>query len=118
MTRLLHALVALYALAIGTLIYCAHLSHENGSLPYTALFLALAVLFGCATGAHYFLADELRAAQVRLELRARPAALHPAVADEIALGWQALDETCCLRWWESTGAEHDPRHCTRKDQTL
>ena len=24
------------------------------------------------------------------------------------------DTLCCLRWWESAGAEHDPAHCTRK----
>ncbi|MEU9643621.1 hypothetical protein [Streptomyces sp. NPDC048188] len=49
------------------------------------------------------------------EQTARPPGPHPAaVADEIALGWQALAETCCLRAWES--GEHDPASCTRKDQ--
>lgn len=53
------------------------------------------------------------------EAAARPPVPHPAaVADEIALGWQQLLEACCLRGWESAGAEHDPSTCTRKDQTL
>jgi len=110
--RILHALAALYLTAIGVLIYCAHTSHDNGSQLYTALFLGLAVLFGCATGAHAFLSDELRHTRARLERATRPPVLHPAVADEIALGWQALDETCCLRWWESKEKEHeaDCRH--------
>lgn len=63
-----------------------------------------------------------RVAAVRLariaEAAARPPGPHPAaVADEIAIGWHALDESCCLRSWDSAGAEHDPAHCTRKDQT-
>lgn len=58
-----------------------------------------------------------RTAAVIAEATARPAGPHPAaVADEIALGWQALDEACCLRWWVSAETEHDPHHCTRKDQ--
>ena len=108
MIRILHALAALYLAAIGVLIYCAHTSHDNGSQLYTALFLGLAVLFGCATGAHAFLSDELRHTQVRLERATRPPVLHPAVADEIALGWQDLAEACCLRWWESKEQEHEP----------
>lgn len=55
----------------------------------------------------------------RAERAARPPGPHPlAVADQIALGWHALEESCCLRGWDSAGAEHDPAHCTRKDQTL
>lgn len=40
-----------------------------------------------------------------------------AAQDEAAVGWADLDSTCCLRAWESRGADHDTAHCTRKDQT-
>jgi hypothetical protein len=53
-----------------------------------------------------------------LERATRPPGPHPtAVADEFALGWQDLAESCCLRHWESRGHgdEHDTDHCTRKD---
>ncbi|MFD8251929.1 hypothetical protein [Streptomyces werraensis] len=59
-----------------------------------------------------------RAAAARVERAIRPPGPHPIVLDEIALGWQALEETCCLTAWESRGAQHDPATCTRKDQTL
>ncbi|MEV5659821.1 hypothetical protein [Streptomyces flaveolus] len=56
-----------------------------------------------------------RAAQAA-EQAARPPGPHAAaVADEIALGWQQLLEACCLRGWDSAGAEHDTTTCTRKD---
>ncbi|MCI3153205.1 hypothetical protein ELQ39_15840 [Streptomyces sp. GB4-14] len=59
------------------------------------------------------------AAAARVERAIRPAGPHTAaVLDEIALGWQALEETCCLTAWESHGATHDTATCTRKDQTL
>lgn len=61
-----------------------------------------------------------RRAAVLAERAARPSGPHPAaVADEIALGWQALNEACCLRNWEAGEHrdEHDPATCTRKDQT-
>lgn len=56
----------------------------------------------------------------RAEHDARPPGPYPAaVADEIALGWQGLNEACCLRNWEAGEHrdEHDPATCTRKDQT-
>lgn len=57
-------------------------------------------------------------AALRAERAARPPRPHnAALADEITLGWHALNEACCLRQWETAGAEHDPEHCTRKDQT-
>lgn len=28
-----------------------------------------------------------------------------------------LAADCCETWWATAGAQHDPEHCTRKDQT-
>jgi hypothetical protein len=114
--HLTHALAGLYALLAVAMLRCALVSHQHGSLPYTALFAAASAAFATAIAHHAYHRDELRAARVRLERATRPPGPHPlAVADEIALGWQALNEACCLRWWETRGAEHD--HPTRKDQT-
>lgn len=30
--------------------------------------------------------------------------------------WENLETSCCLRSWESRGAEHDTHHCARKDR--
>jgi hypothetical protein len=113
-----NALAGLYALVAVVLLRCAMVSHTNGSWPHTLFFAGAAVLFATAIAHHAYHRDELRAAQARLETAARPPGPRPtAVADEIALGWQALNETCCLRSWESAGADHDRARCTRKDQT-
>ncbi|MFD6324221.1 hypothetical protein ACFWOL_15425 [Streptomyces sp. NPDC058442] len=109
--RLTHALATLYALAIGVLIYCAHTSHENGSLLHTVLFIGLACLFGCAIAHHAYLCDELHFACVRLERASRPP--KPAIDGAVAV---ALAGACCEMWWTSAGTEHD-HQCTRKDQT-
>jgi hypothetical protein len=34
----------------------------------------------------------------------------PTVTDA---DWNALDHTCCLRHWETRGADHDRTHCRR-----
>jgi len=34
----------------------------------------------------------------------------PAVTDA---DWDALDSTCCLRYWETRGRDHDRAHCRR-----
>ncbi|MFE7232535.1 hypothetical protein ACFVAF_18115 [Streptomyces sp. NPDC057596] len=50
------------------------------------------------------------------ERAARPPGPHAAaVADEVALGLQALADACCLPAAVSAGEQHDPDHCTRKD---
>ncbi|MFF9124381.1 hypothetical protein ACF09J_13905 [Streptomyces sp. NPDC014889] len=52
------------------------------------------------------------------EHAARPPGPHAgALADELALAWHQLTTACCLTSWETHGAQHDPDHCTRKDQT-
>lgn len=82
-----------------------------------ALVALLAGVLGISLG--FAIGFRTRAAAVRVERAIRPPGPHtPAVLDEIALGWQALEETCCLTAWESRGATHDTATCTRKDQTL
>ena len=115
--RLTHALAVLYALTALALFRCAVVSWQNGSWPFALLFTGASVLLVTATVHHSWQRDELRYAHALLERASRPPELPPALADRIALGWQALDDACCLRWWESAETEHDPRHCTRKDQT-
>lgn len=74
----------------------------------------LAVTFAMAVG--WCLGYRARARQeaFRAEQAARLHGPHPAaLADELAIGLQALAEACCDRWWTSAGAEHD-RPCTSR----
>ena len=74
----------------------------------------LALAFGWALGRYH-----RRTTAATAERAARPPGPHPlAVADQLAIGLHCLATACCERWWTSAGAEHDPAHCTRKDQTL
>jgi len=56
----IRALVALYTLGIGVLIYCAHTSYTRSSLLHTGLSLGLAVLGCCAIGVLGYLSGEAR----------------------------------------------------------
>lgn len=115
--RLMHALAALYALVAVSLLRYAVTSWENGS-PYDAAVLFVAtLLLTTAVIHHSYHRDELRAARTQLARAARPADPWSRVMrDDIALGWNDLESTCCLSAWESHGATHDPHHCTRTDQ--
>ncbi|MFE9936355.1 hypothetical protein [Streptomyces hirsutus] len=117
--RLTHALAVLYALVALGLIHCATVSWNAGAWPHAAFLAGASLLLVTAVIHHSYQRDELRYAYARLERASRPPEPHPAIAEEIALAWQALEEACCLRWWESgeRGDEHDPATCTRKDQT-
>lgn len=118
MTRLTHALAALYALTALGMLRCALTSWQHNAPHYAAFFAGTAVLLAVAIVHHAHQHDELRAARIHLERYARPPGPHAAaIADEIALSWCALNEACCLRQWETAGREHDPDRCTRKDQT-
>ncbi|MEW2529300.1 hypothetical protein [Streptomyces sp. NPDC047071] len=50
--------------------------------------------------------------------RASACALGHALATDTDTdrGWADLNTACCLRSWESRGAEHDTTRCTRQDQ--
>jgi hypothetical protein len=116
--RITHALAALYTVATFALLAYAVYASRRGDTAEVVVFGCCAILFGCAIGHHTYHRDELRFARVRLERATRPPGPHAAaIADEIALGWQALAEACCLSAAVSAGADHDPDHCTRKDQT-
>ena len=114
--RLTHALAVLYALTALGLARCAVVSWQNGSQSFALFFAGASVLLMTATIHHSWQRDELRYAHALLKHASRPPELPPAFADQIALGWQALEETCCLRWWESKETEHS-QQCTRKGQT-
>ncbi|MFJ1869936.1 hypothetical protein [Streptomyces chartreusis] len=118
MNRLLTPLTAAYCLASLAMLDCAITSQQNGSLVYCAIFAACAVLFGLAVGHHAYHRDELRFARAQLERKARPPDVpERVVRDDIALGWNDLQQACCLTAWASHGTDHDPATCTREDQT-
>ncbi|WP_151480646.1 hypothetical protein [Streptomyces albicerus] len=113
--RFTHALAALYALIACVLLRCAVVSYQHEALHYAAFFAAAAVAFATAIAHHSYLRDELRFAHAQLDAATRPRAATPVedgVQAVFAAGW------CCDGWAATAGAEHDPEHCTRKDQTL
>lgn len=115
MNRVTPLLCLLYAAASLLLLRCALVSSEHGSTGYFAAFIACSVLFSLGIVHAAWQREQLRAAVARLERATRPADRRPAIEDAVAL---ELALACCERWWTSCGAEHDPTHCTRKDQTL
>jgi hypothetical protein len=114
--RFAHVLAAGYALTALVLMHMSVISWRNGSWPYAAFLAGASLLLMTSTVHHSWQSSELRYALALLEEATRPPEIPAAVADEIALGWQALEDTCCLRWWESKESEHDA-HCARKGQT-
>lgn len=107
-----------YAAASIALLRCAVTSQQNGSPGYCALFAACSILLALGIVHHAYYRDEMRAALVRLDRATRPQGpTEQQIAAEAAEVWRQLDAACCLRGWESAGAEHDPHTCTRKDQT-
>lgn len=112
--RLTHALAAVYALVACGLLRCAVISHQHGSLVYTAFFTAAAACLATAIAHHAYHCDELRAARVALE---RATTLHGVASAEDGVIRVALAAACCETWWATAGADHDPATCARKDQT-
>lgn len=115
MRRFLHALTVLYAIAGFALIYFALTGEEQHSTGYGLVLVGSAVLFAVAIFHHGYHRDELRAARAQLERFVRPPG--PPRPETDAVIAVALAAACCEVWWASAGAEHDPEHCTRKDQT-
>lgn len=94
-----------------TAVYAAY-QHALWACGAFALGSALTVVAFMREGA---LEDALLREALRAERAARPT---PAAEDAIdATTAVALAAACCEPWWTSAGAEHDPTHCTRKDQT-
>jgi hypothetical protein len=110
-TRIHGLLAALYASCGFVLAACADSSYRHDR-PGWALLFAVAFVVNLVAAVHtWHLRDELRSSRARAERAGRPfpTAQDRAVAELLA--------PCCERWWTSAGAEHDPDHCTRKDQT-
>lgn len=110
--RLLYlAYGALFCWLAVCAVYAAY-HHALWACGAFALGSGLAVVAFMREGS---LEDALRREAVQAEWAARPT---PPAEDAIdATTAVALAAACCERWWTSAGAEHDPTHCTRKDQT-
>ncbi|MFD6294545.1 hypothetical protein ACFWFU_07040 [Streptomyces sp. NPDC060235] len=105
------------AVASLILVYCAVISHQHGSTTYTVILGTLAVLFALALAHTSYLADELHTALRRLEAAARPARLLSPNPTTDGIVAAAMARWCCDTAVQTAGLEHDPDHCTRKDQT-
>ncbi|MFD4259981.1 hypothetical protein ACFWR9_20770 [Streptomyces sp. NPDC058534] len=101
-----------YIVAAAFTGHCAATTANAGSAWYAAGMFTVSLLLLVALAREYIAADERRASAVRAERAARLRAQR----DDVTLGWRDLESACCLRAWESHGAEHDTTHCTRKDQ--
>jgi hypothetical protein len=106
----------LYAALAVSLLGCALLAHQAHNTPGTAFFAAAAVGFALATVHTSWLLDEHRFVLAQLNARQR-AAQTRATAEDDAVRIAVAAASCCETSWTSAGAEHDPEHCTRKDQT-
>jgi hypothetical protein len=114
MRRATHAMWILYtALAVG-LLGCALIASQRDQWPATAFLSAAAVGCALATVHTSWLLDEYRHLLARYDRDNRALARANAEDDHVA---QLLASACCDAWWATAGAEHDPEHCTRKDQT-
>lgn len=109
------ALVVLEAAASVVLVYCAVVSHQNGSEPYTLVLGSLAVLFALSLTHTSYLEERLRAALVSLERATRPAEANTPFTD--ALVARAMAGWCCDTAVLTGGTDHDPETCTRKDSS-
>ncbi|MFE0329046.1 hypothetical protein ACFW08_20135 [Streptomyces sp. NPDC058960] len=118
MNHTTRALCALYVAAASLLLVAAATAATRDQDAWAAAFGTTAVLLAAAFATQMHLAEQLRNTRIDLEHATRPPGPSAAaIADEITLAWHALGQACCLRQWETSGREHDPDHCTRKDQT-
>ncbi|WP_328934174.1 MULTISPECIES: hypothetical protein [unclassified Streptomyces] len=113
MRRTSYTLSVLYALLAVGLFRCALVSHERGSVGYTAFFAAASIGAALAIVHVSWLHDEYRDVLAELDRR-RPPIRIVSLEDQKAAD-RAAD--CCELWWTTAGAEHDPATCTRKDTT-
>lgn len=113
MRRLSTSLYVTYGALFCWLAHCAVQSALNAAPWAAAVFVVGSGTTIVAFIREGALEDALRREAVRAERAARPQLedTSDAVVDI------ALAAACCERWWTSAGAEHDPSHCTRKDQT-
>jgi uncharacterized membrane protein YcjF (UPF0283 family) len=115
MRRATHALWILYtALAVG-LLGAALTAYQHHQWPGTAFFAAAAIGLGVAVTHTSWLLDEYRHLLARADADNRALARTNAEDDAVRIAVAAA--SCCDRSWSTAGTEHDPEHCTRKDQT-
>lgn len=115
MRRATHCMWLLYtALAVG-LLGCALLAHQAHNAPGTAFFAAAAVCFALAIAHTAWLLDEYRHLLNRYDADNRALARRNAHDDAVHIALATA--SCCETSWATAGTEHDPEHCTRKDQT-
>lgn len=110
MTRSARALCWAYVLAALILAHCAATSARADAWWYAAALFGTSLLLGVAVAREYVAAAERRAAAVRAERAARLRAQR----DGVIRDWDPW--LCCVPGFTSRGNEHDPDHCTRKDQ--
>lgn len=111
MRRATHALWVLYtALAVG-LLAAALISYQHHHWPGVVFFSAAAIGSAMAIVHSSWLLDEHHNVLVDLDRATRP------IKTEQDRKVAALLAPCCEVWWATAGTDHDPDHCTRKDQT-
>lgn len=111
MRRATHALWALYTALAVCLLRCALVSQQAGAWGYTIFFGGAAIGAAMAIVHTSWLLDEHRNVLVDLDRATRP------IKTEQDRKVAALLAPCCEVWWATAGHDHDPEHCTRKDQT-
>ncbi|WP_329291909.1 hypothetical protein [Streptomyces pseudovenezuelae] len=123
MRRGTQALWILYAGLALALLAAALLASQREQYPTAALLAAAAIGLAMAIPHTAWLLEEYRhllgradadnRALARAEAGHRPAL---TTRQDVQVR-QILAAACCDTWWATAGAEHDPDHCTRKDQT-
>lgn len=111
MRRATHALWALYTLLALFLLRCALVSYQAQAWPYAVLFGGAAICAAMAIVHSSWLLDEHHNVLVDLDRATRP------IKTEQDRKVAELLTPCCEVWWATAGHQHDPAHCTRKDQT-
>ncbi|MEU6229961.1 hypothetical protein [Streptomyces sp. NPDC047042] len=114
MRRTTHVIDVLYALLALGLLRCALATYQAGAWGYSLFYGAAAMGAALAIVHTSWLLDEYRNVLARLDQPATPTRITTRQDATVA---QALAAACCEVWWSTAGTQHDPQHCTRKDQT-
>ncbi|MEV0526611.1 hypothetical protein AB0I66_24520 [Streptomyces sp. NPDC050439] len=94
--------------------HCAAKSAQHDAYWYAAGLFITSLLLLVAYARECVVAQQRREDLVRAERAAR---LHGR-QDQAAMTWGELDAACCLRAWETNGADHDAINCVRKERTV
>lgn len=114
MTRLVLALLALDAAAVGWLTYAAAVCLQHQAHGEATAFSTTAILFVVAIGREWQRAADTALARAEAVRTGHPRPGRPAHGDVDAIVRAELAAGCrCDRWWTALGAEHDtwcPNH--------